>query len=103
MKCLICNRGTKPNAPYCQEHQRELDRQRAEEKKKADVVKYVTYRGHVVAFYKNGGDSLRASYHGMTTNGIPKGKIINLDVWCEGFTREEIKRLKAVVLRLSRI
>lgn len=105
MRCLICNRKTKGDSSYCQQHQRELDKLSAEEKqrRKPKAVKYVHYRGHVIGFFKNGHNTLKPSYVGMSVNGIPKGKLINLDEYCPGYTREQIKKLKAAVLALSGI
>lgn len=103
MKCVICGRKTKSDAAYCQQHQRQLDKARQEERrrKQPKAVKYACYRGHIIGFFKNGGGKLIASYVGMSTSGIPKGKLINLDEYCEGYTREQIKKLKATVLALS--
>lgn len=105
MKCVICGRKIKGDAAYCQQHQRQLDKAREEERrrKRPKAVKYVCYRGHVVGFFKNGHDKLKPSYVGMSINGIPKGKLINLDEYCEGYTRQQIKNLKATVLTLSRV
>lgn len=104
MKCLICSRKTKGD-PYCQQHQRQLDKVREEERrrKQPKAVKYVCYRGHVIGFFKDGGNQLKPSYVGMSTSGIPKGKLINLNEYCEGYTRQQIKKLKATVLALGGI
>jgi len=103
MKCVICGRRTKDGATYCQQHQRQLDCQRAAERsrKRAKAFKYACYQGHVVGFFPSNGGKLKPGYVGMSLHGIPKGKLINLDDYCPGFTREQIKHIKAVILSLS--
>lgn len=102
MRCLICNRKTKGD-PYCQQHQRQLNKAKEQEGRRNQLkaVKYACYRGHVIGFFKNGNNTLKPSYVGMSINRIPKAKLINLDEYCEGYTRDQIKKLKAAVLTLS--
>jgi hypothetical protein len=104
VRCQICSRKHKDNGAYCRSCQIAIDRDNAEERKRQNpdgkAVKFVHYQGHVVGFFgKNG--RLIARYIGMSLCGIPKGKLINLDEYCPGFDREQIKKFKAVVLRLS--
>jgi hypothetical protein len=104
MMCIICGRRHKNGGAYCQLHARELDKQRQEQKarKGKNAFRYVQYHGHVVGFYRDG-DKFRPSYVGMSVNGIQKSRLINLDEYCEGYTREQVKRLKVIVLRLANI
>jgi hypothetical protein len=104
MKCPLCDRKHKNGGAYCRACQIALDKDKIEEKKRQSVnlnaVKFVHYQGHVVGFFNKKG-KLIARYIGMGLSHIPKGKLINLDEYCPGFDREQIKRFKAVVLRLS--
>ena len=99
-KCLIC--GRKSTGTYCQEHQRAIDTENRQRKAaaKPKAVKYLAYHGHVVAL-RNSGSMLVPSYYGMSIAKIPKGKLVDLDGYVEGFSRKEIKRFKSVVLALS--
>jgi hypothetical protein len=104
VKCPICSRKHKNDGTYCRGCQITIDRDKAEERQRQNpngkAVKFVHYQGHVIGFFgKNG--KLAARYIGMSLSGIPKGKLINLDEYCPGFDRKQIKKLKAVVLRLS--
>ena len=101
MKCPICDRKTQNGATYCQQHQRELALLKAEKRRsKHSAFKYIVYRGHVVGLFKHDG-KLVPSYVGMSTSGIPKSKLIDLDHYVNGYTREQVKTFKATVLRLS--
>ena len=100
-KCPICDRGIK-TGQYCQQDQRELDKERAElRKRKRIAFKYLAYAGHVVGLFPKNGN-LVASYIGMSMAGIPKAKLIDLNEYCEGFTRHQIKAFKATVLRVAK-
>jgi len=69
--------------------------------KRAEPVKYLTYRGYVVGLYSVGNGNLRAKSLNRSADRLPKGRTINLNVWCEGYTRGKIKEFKACVLSLS--
>ena len=100
-KCLICDRAIRKGC-YCQECGRQLAKDRAEIKarRQPNAYKYIVYHGHVVGMFRRKG-SLHPSYIGMSTCNIPKGKLIDLDTYCPGYTRAQIKKLKTTVLRLS--
>lgn len=104
MKCSICGRKHKNNDTYCRGCQIALDKDKAERRQRQNpngkAVEFIHYQGHVVGFFrKNGG--LVPRYIGMSLSHIPKTKLINLDEYCPGFDRAQIKKLKATVLRLS--
>ena len=104
MTCPICGRKHKNDGAYCRGCQIALDRDNAEERKRqnpdGNAVKFIHYQGHVVGFFKKN-SHLEPRYIGMSISHIPKTKLINLDEYCPGFDREQIKKFKAVVLRLS--
>jgi len=80
-----------------------LDKNALDDKHRRQLkaFRYVSYHGHVVGFYHNGNGTFVPSYYGMSTAKIPKGKLLDLDNYCPGFTREQVKKLKATVLSLS--
>lgn len=98
-KCIICDTRPARIHGHCQAcHNRIRDLQT--ESKRAEPVRYLTYRGYVVGLYPSGKGSLRPRMETRSAGHLPKSKTLDLNVWCEGFTREKIKEFKACVLRL---
>lgn len=100
-KCIICDKR-----PATQPHYRCVNcaaKIEAETKgrKPAQPVKFIVYRDNVVGLYKNGGDTLKPRLLNRKVDSLPKLRTINLDEYCEGYIREQVKRFKAIVLRLS--
>ena len=62
---------------------------------------FLTYHGNVVGLYPNGGKTLKPRLLGRSAEHLPKGKTIDLNVYCQGYSREVIKRFKACVLQLA--
>ncbi len=62
---------------------------------------FLTYRGYVVGLYPNGGKQLIPRLLGRNAEHLPKGKTIDLNHYCQGYSREVIKRFKACVLHLA--
>jgi len=62
---------------------------------------FLTYRGSVVGLYPNGDKTLKPRLLNRSVEHLPKGKTINLDHYCVGYSREVIKRFKACVLQLA--
>jgi hypothetical protein len=63
-------------------------------------VKFATYCGHVVGFYRRSG-VLVPKLIRRKPEGLPKGKTLDLNHYIEGFTREQVKNLKAAILQLA--
>ena len=103
-KCPICDRKHKNDGIYCRGCQIELDNDKADKAKRLNgiknAIKLIHYQGHVVGFFRKNGN-LVPRYIGMSLSRIPKGKLINLDQYCPGYNRSQIKRFKRVVLKLS--
>ncbi|MFH1485824.1 MAG: hypothetical protein ABIH46_07115 [Chloroflexota bacterium] len=84
---------------------------------KPKPVKYLHYRGQWVGVFDEGVDTegetiLKPRYLGYfpmskdkskVKSKFPLAKTLNLDVYIPGFTRDQIKRLKATVARLSAV
>lgn len=103
-KCPICNRKHKNEGIHCRTCQAALDKDRAKLHKRqnpnGNAVKFAAYQGHVIGFFRKN-SHLVARYIGMSLSSIPKTKLINLNEYCPGYDRSQIKRLKATVLSLS--
>ena len=99
--CMICGQRRIPKGErfchVCKAQMASDSKRRAP----AQPVKFLTYRGHVVGLYPNGGGTLRGRLLSRNPAKLPKGKTIDLNRWCEGYTRQTIKGFKAQVLKLA--
>jgi hypothetical protein len=55
-----------------------------------------------VAFHKDGGDKLEPQLVRRDPDKLPKRRLINLDKYCPGFTREQVKKLKRLCLSFAK-
>ena len=98
--CAICNHRPKANGSrYCSNCQAKMDKEkclRIVEK----PVKFATYRGHVVGFYRRNGVLVPRLLR-RKPEGLPRGKTLDLNTYIEGFTREQVKNLKSAILQLA--
>lgn len=67
---------------------------------------FLTYREYVVGLYPNGKDSEgNQTYRGRLLHRdpekLPKSRTLDLNTYLPGFTREQVKRLKAKVLAVA--
>ncbi len=98
-KCIICD--IRParihvHCHVCHAEIRKIQAERADE-----PVKYLAYHGAVVGLYPNGNGKLRARPLAISAAHLPKARTINLDVWCDGFTKDMVRKFKACVLSLT--
>jgi hypothetical protein len=101
-ECIICgNRRTTTNG-ICHNCQRKINTM---SNKPADPkpVKYLHYRGMVAARVPNGNGRVRAVESQRSVDTIPKSRLIDLDHYCDGYTRGVIKSFKAGVLKVCSI
>lgn len=96
-KCFICNTrpATSSSSAMCHNCRAKIGALKSTARQ-TEPFKYVTYQGSTVALVKNKAGRLSPVMTKRTK--FPKSKLINLDTYCEGFTREQIKNLKRVVL-----
>ncbi len=106
-KCIIC--GLRPvqegqDAGYCKQCQDQIAAQSARPAKD-EVINYLVYRGKVAAVVfdhtEQGVKKYKVSQVFKSVESLPKGKIINLDTYCEGYTRDTIKKFKRVLAMAS--
>ena len=64
-------------------------------------VKFLTYRGNVVGLFSNGDGTLKSRLMNSNPERLPKDKTLDLNKYCPGFDRSQIKRFKACVLKLA--
>jgi len=102
-KCLICNkRPAVTERGFCHDCNNSIvaERRRKRERNKAD--KYVTYRGTTVALRMNGDDEYKVAYTTLNPERIAKCRLINLDQYCKGYTRHQVKKLKRLCLAFAK-
>lgn len=101
-KCQIC--GVRPASTergFCQNCHAKLEAEKRRNRTPAPF-RYVTYRGVTVAFYKNGGDRLNPEIIKRDPENLPQKRLINLDQYCPGFTRQQVKKLKRLCLSVAK-
>jgi len=100
-KCTIC--GTLParihgHCSNCHAQITKMQRENHTEQ----PVKFLTYRGMVVGLFKSRNKGmLTPRALTRSAENLPKSKTLDLNVFCEGFDRETIKRFKTTVLSLA--
>lgn len=99
-KCVICERRPARANGRCGNCQARIEAEQRR-KKPQQPFKFVTYRGHVVGFYHNGGDKLTPRLLQRNPDGLPKGVTIDLNHYVDRLSREQVKKLKRCVLRLA--
>lgn len=112
--CVFCDRPLKNGGSFCEEHRRLVERERARAKANSrerahkDAHAFIHYRGVVVAMVRCNGHGLKPVFHRFVKPteegeapriGVPKRKLIDLDGWVDGFSRDQVKALKRAVLR----
>jgi hypothetical protein len=101
-KCQICGlRPASTERGFCKNCQAQCE---AEKRRKQQPTpwRYVTYKGVTVAFHQDGGDKLEPQLVRRDPDKLPKSKLINLDKYCPGFTRDQVKKLKRLCLSFAK-
>lgn len=101
MTCVICDRHPAVNGGgIC--HNCGAKITAAKKKRQVEEpVKYATYRGIVVGFYRNGGGTLVPRLLHRKPENLPKYMTLDLNTYIVGFTREQVKKLKSCILQLA--
>lgn len=101
VRCVICERRpARTPEGYCGNCDSKLEAQNR--CKQADKpVKFLTYRGSVVGLYRNGKGMLTPKLLKRSPDNLPKTRTLNLNRYCEGYTRDMIKAFKKSVLQLA--
>lgn len=100
-KCVICGLRPARNGGYCANCEARVQKERGKNgKNEQKLVKYLHYRGNVAGLLPSGNGTYKAVAVGTSLDRLPKGKVIDLDHYCEGFDRRMIKRFKKAVLQV---
>lgn len=95
-KCVICNIRPARNGGYCSNCEARI-KARKSTKHDSAIVKYLIYRGDVVGLVPDGNGTYKPVAVSTNPNRLPKDRTIDLDHYCEGFDRSQIKKFKAAV------
>ncbi len=100
-KCIICeSRPAVTDSGYCHNCAQKITAdERNRKAPKPD--KYLTYRGGVVGLFEDKDDKYRCEALTISAKRLPKTKTVNLNRYCEGYTRQQIKAFKRAVLSLA--
>lgn len=101
MVCIICDHRPAKTGCICATCQSriEADERNKNRKSKEKPIKFATYHGHVIGFYRNGG-SLTPRLINRKPGGLPKRITLNLNNYLPGFQRSQIKKIKTAILQL---
>jgi len=100
-KCAICGVRPRHNGEsYCAPCGGKVA---AEYRRKENLrpVKFLIYRDNVVGLFRNGGGLLVPRLLKRDPEKLPKGKTINLDRYCPGFDRQQIRKMKRAILSVT--
>jgi hypothetical protein len=101
-KCQICGlRPASTERGFCHncQAQIEADKRRKQQPK---PFRYVTYQGVTIAFHNGNGDKLTPRLIMRDPLKLPKQLLINLNEYCPGFTRNQVKKLKRLCLSFAK-
>lgn len=100
-KCLICETSPRfDGSPYCRECHQGISAAH-ERRKTTEPVKFLVYQGSVVGLFPNGKTTedgqqqFSPALLKRDPTKLPKGKTLDLDKYLEGYTRQQVKKLKA--------
>lgn len=100
MTCVVCDRRPARNGALCANCYQKVEAENSK-RKAEEPFKFATYRGHVVGFYRNGRGKLVPRLLRRKPENLPKNKTLDLNRYIEGFTREQVKKLKTAILQLA--
>ncbi len=97
MTCVICEHRPAKDKGFCNQCAGKISKMG----KRTNQPRYfLTFRGHVVGLYPNGG-TLKPRLLARSDEHLPKDKTVNLNKYCTGYTREQIKKFKSCILQLA--
>lgn len=103
-KCMICDTRPATIGSFCRNCHGaiEAETRRSQESRRVPAPdRFITYQGKVIAMFDQGGGMGKYQRYNKEPGKLVKAKTIDLNVFCDGFARDEIKRLKRLVLDLT--
>ena len=100
MTCIICDNRPAVFNGFCHNCSSKLESSKRKAKA-VQPVKFATYQGYVVGFYPDGGGKLVPRLLRRKPENLPKSRTLDLNHYIDGFTREQVKRIKTTILQLA--
>ena len=101
-KCIICDSRPARVGIYCHNCHSHIQAEiRKSHARPPAADRFITYQGKVIAMFNNGGGMGKYQASAKPAEHLPKAKTINLNVFCPDLDRDEVKRLKRLVLSLT--
>ena len=99
--CIICdNRPAVKGSGYCHNCKSKIAAER-NHRNRSRPFKFATYQGHVIAFFRVGGGSLKYTLLERNPDSLPKADTIDLNTYIDGYTREQVKKIKSAILQVA--
>jgi hypothetical protein len=86
---------------YCKQCTAQIEAEKRR-KQKPRAFRYATYQGTTIEFHAVGKGVFKPQFCGVNPDTLPQKLLINLNKWCEGFTREQVKKLKRQCLSFAK-
>ena len=109
-RCINCDRAyqRRPNGAngYCQRCQRRLNQALAADRRRKArqcwryrLYRVIHHKGHLVGVYEpsNGSKTYQSKALTIAKERVPKALLIDLDTYCKGYDRQQVKKMKKVV------
>lgn len=100
-KCIICRNHPAMDADGICHNCRQKINSMAGGHQDRKPFRFVVYQGHTVAFFRRGDGSLKPELTMRDPGNLPTSITINLDGYADGFSRSQVKKMKATVLALA--
>lgn len=100
-KCLMCSKTRAKGSMFCRYHSKLVEPPKKLPSIYTQAFKFAKYQGNIVAFLPQEDGSFRPSYVGMNASKVPKSKLIDLDTYCPGYTRQQVKKIKNCILAMT--
>lgn len=101
-KCVICDVRPVNGNPegMCAHCHSKVERERML-RRPEKPFRYVTYQGHVVGMFRSQDGKLSPRLLGIAAERLPKSITLDLNRYLNGFTRDQIKKMKKCVFQLT--
>jgi hypothetical protein len=100
-KCLICGVRPSNGQSYCKQCTAQIEAEKRR-KQQPKPFRYVTYQGVTFEFRAGKNGTFTPHYIGRNPDTLPQKLLINLDKYCIGFNREQVKKLKRLCLSFAK-
>jgi hypothetical protein len=68
---------------------------------RANPVKFIVYRETVLGLFQNEDGTFKPAKINRKIESLPKSRTINLNQYCDGYTRQQVKLFKKTALMLA--